>query len=59
MQKYYGKKMIINGPVVCIEEDEDLKLYDKCCEHVCKIYNEITNEKEASYKEKETTNTTK
>lgn len=39
--EYYGKTVVITGRVVPIEPDEDLALFEKCCEHVCKVAKEI------------------
>jgi hypothetical protein len=56
---FFGTTLVLKGNVVCNEEDEDLKLYAKCCEHVCKIYNEISNEdKKTSNQEKENSHAT-
>ena len=42
--KYFGKQVVITGEVVCNNEDEDLKLYRECCDHVMKMYVEIQKE---------------
>ena len=44
-ENWFGKEVIITGEVVCNDEDEDLKLYKECCEHVCKMYVEIQKNK--------------
>jgi hypothetical protein len=46
--KDFGKIVIINGQVVCNEEDEDLRLYIQCCDSVCKLYKEILDEEKTS-----------
>lgn len=38
---HYGKVLILTEKVVPIEPDEDLELFVKCCEEVCKIAKEI------------------
>ncbi len=45
-KEWFGREIIINGPVISIEKDEDLELFGKCCEYVCKMYVEIQKEKE-------------
>ena len=36
-KEWFGKEVIITGQVKCNDEDEDLKLYAECCEHVMKM----------------------
>lgn len=45
---WFGKEVIITGPVKCNEDDEDLKLYAECCKKVCEMYVEIQNEQHKS-----------
>lgn len=40
-ENWFGKTVITNSPIVCIEEDEDLKHYAKCVNYVTKMYAEI------------------
>jgi len=37
-KEWFGTTLILTEQVKCIEEDEDLKLYAECCEHVMKMY---------------------
>lgn len=45
-EKTFGKVVIITDAVIRNEKDEDLKLFNECCEHVCKIRLEIKKKKE-------------
>ncbi len=38
---WYGKEITLDENVIFINEDEDVKLYRECCEHVCKLLKEI------------------
>jgi hypothetical protein len=39
--QYYGKKIILNGPVVPVDLDEDMKVHMKCYEFIAKMYKQI------------------
>jgi len=45
-ENWFGKTLILKEQVICNEEDEDLKLFKECCEHVCKMYVKIQKDKE-------------
>lgn len=38
---HYGKVLLLTGKVVPIEPDEDLELFAKSCEEVCKIAKDV------------------
>jgi spore coat polysaccharide biosynthesis protein SpsF (cytidylyltransferase family) len=52
-ENLFGKTVILKEQVVCVDEDEDLKLFKECCEHVCKIFVKIQNKKEMQAEEVE------
>ncbi len=45
---WFGKTLVINQNVKYIHDDPDLEQFEKCCEHVCKMFVEIQKDKNDS-----------